>query len=279
MSNAFEYGDALLPPPKEDGSETPIESNQPYMSLATFRMVVLAEEVLEAFFEQDLSASFRLEPVPLMDLPAVSTSTSLLGGLWGALATDDNKKLFNKFSDELGRAVGKHQVIHRPSIGRFTNNDEPRPRESLLMPGMRRSPSQASLTPTDGSSTLAPTESSASLATPRSGTPQQKEKPLPGPPPSISIKDADKSKAERDAQTALEMAQAALMERPQFAIDDAGDEDEDFESDVEDGDEVLDAVDAFLEEQEKNEEEGKSGLSAAEQAAAQGTFRRRILYC
>ena len=64
MSNAFEYGDALLPPPKEDGSEPQIESNQPYMSLATFRMVVLAEEVLEAFFEQDLSASFRLEPVP-----------------------------------------------------------------------------------------------------------------------------------------------------------------------------------------------------------------------
>ena len=60
MSNAFEYGDALLPPPKEDGTEPQIESNQPYMSLATFRMVVLAEEVLAAFFEQDLSASFRL---------------------------------------------------------------------------------------------------------------------------------------------------------------------------------------------------------------------------
>src|SRR5260221_14792155 len=41
MSNAFEYGDALLPRPEgaeEDDSTPPqIEPNQPYLSLGTFR--------------------------------------------------------------------------------------------------------------------------------------------------------------------------------------------------------------------------------------------------
>ena len=37
MTNAFEYGDALLPPsePSEDGNSAPIASNQPYLNLAT----------------------------------------------------------------------------------------------------------------------------------------------------------------------------------------------------------------------------------------------------
>lgn len=42
MTNAFEYGDALLPQPeaeKSDGETTPtptISSNQPYLNLATY---------------------------------------------------------------------------------------------------------------------------------------------------------------------------------------------------------------------------------------------------
>src|SRR5580698_10161254 len=106
MSNAFEYGDALLPRPEgTDGEDSPppqIETNQPYLSLATFRMVVLADEVLESFFETDLSASFRLEPVPLMELPASSSGFLGLGGLWSNIATDSNVKLFHKLTDEVG---------------------------------------------------------------------------------------------------------------------------------------------------------------------------------
>lgn len=71
-------------------------------------MVVLADEVLESFFETDFSASFRLEAVPSMELP--DTNYGFLGGLWSSLASDDNKKIFNKFSDELGKTIGKHQV-------------------------------------------------------------------------------------------------------------------------------------------------------------------------
>lgn len=39
MSNAFEYGDALLPRPEGAGPDSeplPIESNQPYINLATY---------------------------------------------------------------------------------------------------------------------------------------------------------------------------------------------------------------------------------------------------
>lgn len=71
-------------------------------------MVVLADEVLESFFETDLSASFRLEPLPEMELPV--SSSGLLGDIWSTIATDTNKKMFNMFTDEIGKTIGKHQV-------------------------------------------------------------------------------------------------------------------------------------------------------------------------
>lgn len=74
-------------------------------------MVVLADEVLESFFETDLSASFRLEAVPEMELPP--SSSGLLGDIWSNIATTDNKKIFNKFTDEIGKTIGKHQVCIR----------------------------------------------------------------------------------------------------------------------------------------------------------------------
>jgi len=42
MSNAFEYGDALLPPTETSDDDGPlsIESNQPYLNLATYVLLV-----------------------------------------------------------------------------------------------------------------------------------------------------------------------------------------------------------------------------------------------
>lgn len=71
-------------------------------------MVVLADEVLESFFETDLSASFRLDPLPDLELPA--SNSGLLGDIWSTIATDSNKKMFNMFTDELGKTIGKHQA-------------------------------------------------------------------------------------------------------------------------------------------------------------------------
>ncbi|CDO76295.1 hypothetical protein BN946_scf184917.g11 [Trametes cinnabarina] len=260
MSNAFEYGDALLPRPEgaDPDSEPPtIEHNQPYMNLATFRMVVLADEILESFFETDFSSTFRLEPVPIQDIP--NTNTGLLGGLWHNIASDDNRKIFNRFTDEIGKTIGKHQVYTRPAIGKYTALEEPKARESLLTPTMRRTASKSSLTSpseTPANDPSLPTTSTSSS--------------------SGSTLSADKSEPTVSSATSAEFSPmpsmfhaaanaAALMERTPFAIDDAKDDDDesDIETDVED-DGVMDEVDAFLEAHD-------SGLTEAERELAQGT--------
>jgi TBC1 domain family member 8/9 len=71
-------------------------------------MVVLADEILESFFESDLPASFRLQPLPELELPVASTG--LLNDIWSSIATDSNKRMFHMFTDEIGKTIGKHQV-------------------------------------------------------------------------------------------------------------------------------------------------------------------------
>jgi len=71
-------------------------------------MVVLADEILESFFETNLSGSFRLRSLPELEFPVANTS--LLNDIWSTIATDSNKKLFNMFTDEIGKTLGKHQV-------------------------------------------------------------------------------------------------------------------------------------------------------------------------
>jgi TBC1 domain family member 8/9 len=240
MSNAFEYGDALLPRPEgADGEDSPtpqIESNQPYLSLATFRMVLLADEVLESFFETDLSASFRLEPVPLMELPP--PNSGFLGGLWSNIATDNNVKLFHKFSDEVGKTIGRHQVIHRPSIGRYTSIEDTRPRESLLTPAMRHSSSKSSLKSTSASTeSMSPSMAAEETSVATSST-------------LVITTEAEKSALSPTSPAGIDpLAQAtnlvanAFMERTPFAIDDAGDDDEDEDEEEEsEPDDVLDEV-------------------------------------
>lgn len=70
-------------------------------------MVVLADEILESFFSTDLSASFRLEPV---DTSVPASNSGFLGGLLSTIVTDDSKRFFNRFTDEIGKTIGKHQV-------------------------------------------------------------------------------------------------------------------------------------------------------------------------
>jgi hypothetical protein len=72
-------------------------------------MVVLADELLESFFETDLAASFQFDGLP--DIQAQQPKGGFLGGLLSTFVTDDNKKMFNKFSDEVGKTFGKHQVL------------------------------------------------------------------------------------------------------------------------------------------------------------------------
>ncbi|KAF4611272.1 hypothetical protein D9613_006620 [Agrocybe pediades] len=288
MTNAFEYGDALLPKPdnapatgesgdQEVSSPPPIPSNQPYLNLATFRMVVLADEVLESFFETDLSESFKLHALPEMELP--SSNSGLLGDLWSTIATDSNKKIFNMFTDEIGKTIGKHQVVNKPSIGRYTKLEEPKARESLLTPTLRKTLSKMSLSGSSSSGSSAPanqtsttaaaaaspsststigaSSSSASTLTVDTSLEPSSGKNLPNVPDTGALSAIPMLKA---------VNAAALMERTHFAIDDVkSDEEDEDDDDVGDGhdndDQVMDEVDAFLEAHD-------SGLTDADKAVA-----------
>lgn len=109
--NAYEFGDATapessLPDPQDsvpmDGDEqTASQSrersnsqagphNLPYLSLATFRMVVLADELLESFFGHDLPASFQLEDTQEEDYHKTHAKPDgLLGGLVNLVVNDE----------------------------------------------------------------------------------------------------------------------------------------------------------------------------------------------
>jgi TBC1 domain family member 8/9 len=71
-------------------------------------MVVLADELLESFFETDFSASFRLDDTPAAPVP--EAPSGFFGGLLSTIASDENKKIFNRFADEFGKTIGKHHV-------------------------------------------------------------------------------------------------------------------------------------------------------------------------
>ena len=79
------------------------------MNPHSFRMVVLADEILESFFETDFNSTFRLEPVPL-EVP--TSNPTVLGSLWSNIASDDNRKLLNIVTDQIGRTIGKHQACY-----------------------------------------------------------------------------------------------------------------------------------------------------------------------
>lgn len=112
---------------------------------------------------------------------------------------------------------------------------EPKARESLLTPTMRRSPSKASLATTETSTTEKST-SSQSLApsTPTSSVGADKtlpDTPLPSPLPHVSF------------------ANAALMERTAFAIDNVKDDEEEEDATFgiggDDDDQMMDEVRTF----------------------------------
>ncbi|KAG8974931.1 hypothetical protein FRC05_006608 [Tulasnella sp. 425] len=260
MTNAFEYGDSLLE--KADDTEPSPENNKPYLTLPTFRMVVLADEILESFFDSDLSASFRFdEPA----VPVVEEPSGLLGGLMSTILTKENKNLFNRVADEIGKSIGKHQVLvysltsdalgcssresiqvdHKPAIGkpgREFSLQEPKPRESLVSPRQR-----------SASSGTGPSASSPELST---ATSQSL--------PNVSQLSLSSEKSSVPPITPL-IPTTMVMERQTFAIDAARDDEEEEDSMYAIGgdDDVMDEVDAFLEAHD-------SGLTDAQKAEAQG---------
>ncbi len=148
-------------------------------------------------------------------------------------------------------------MFTRPAIGKYTTLEEPKARESLLTPTMRRSASKTSLaSTTDSGPTPSASGASLSLASAEALSPGDASMP--------SSASSEYTPVPSMFQAAANAA--ALMERTPFAIDDAKDEEDetDDETDVED-DGVMDEVDAFLEAHD-------SGLTEAERELAQGMF-------
>lgn len=96
IQNLFEYAEStkpVIPDESDSTSDDPTENpNRPYLSLATFRMCILADALLEDFFESDLTASWRLDVLVPEEKPKPQT---IAGGWWrgivNAVTTDENK--------------------------------------------------------------------------------------------------------------------------------------------------------------------------------------------
>lgn len=237
-------------------------------------MVVLADEVLESFFDHDFSGTFKLEPTPLEELP--TSASGFLSGMWSSIATNDNKKIFHKLSDEVGRTIGKHKVEHMPAIGRYTTLEEPKARESLLTPSMRHSASRTSLNAQETESPTVmssggPTVSISAASVDPTTPPRPTKSNHLAVEPRSPLTPGSAMHSEFSPLPIVKAANAALtMERTPFAIDDAKDEDtdeddSDTDEDFESGDDtVLDEVDAFLEAHDP-------GLTEDQQEAAKGS--------
>lgn len=273
MQNAFEFADnqeepetdangaseasdplksqkSLLDDDDQDGSKptgsrrstiTERPATLPFLSLASFRMVVLADELLESFFSEDLPNCWHLEPLT-EDLPPPKPTgaTGRFANFVGSFMTDENKDYLSKLADDIGKRLDIQHVEQKPSLGRLTGAaamQEPQERATLLSTTKTQSRQTSPLLPTSP-------YSAASM--------RQAVNLPPITPPSLSPS-LDKEKEVAEAVVSPNVAEAAekeivdkalpsapkdqilglgiMDERPRFAIDDAGDEDSDLEDD------------------------------------------------
>ncbi|WVQ69324.1 uncharacterized protein L199_007541 [Kwoniella botswanensis] len=253
--NAYEFGDATAPEGSVD-EKVPIHGdretasgarersdssagphNLPYLNLATFRMVVLADELLENFFANDLTASFQLEQTGDEDYhQAHQRPEGLLGGLMNLVVTNENKNRLNRLADGFGAALGKHAEWRKPALTKTvessTSSGDLKARESLLTPAQQAGQFQRPTPPRQRSSSAVSQASTKTVeSTTTIGTPDEKR----------SL--ADVEGRYREESQMVKAAQEAVMHRPNFAIDAIGDSDDDGEGE---GDDVMDEVEAFL---------------------------------
>jgi len=160
-----------------------------------------------------------------------------------------NKNRFNRFADGFGAALGKHAEWRKPSLAKTMPSQHTTTdlgtRESLLTPAAQqrhRSQSLASQSSVKSSSSSITTAEGRNLA--------------------------EVERRYREESEMVKQAQAAVMDRPNFAIDAIGDsdgEEDDDEGDVAD-DAVMDEVEAFL----KAHGDDDEGLKGKEKKEAEG---------
>lgn len=131
LQNLFEYGESTKPPAKPQDGTQPADSpeiqstewadndpNRPFLSHATFRMCILADALLEDFFDSDLTNSWRLEVLVPEEKPKPQT---LAGGWWGglvsAIVTDENKVRTFGLHTNLGILLTRPWLCRSASTG------------------------------------------------------------------------------------------------------------------------------------------------------------------
>lgn len=92
LQNLFEFAETTKPALPADSQLKEDDPERPFLALATFRMCILTDALLEEFFESDLTQSWRLEVLVPEEKPKPQTRA---GGWWGGLVeavmTDENK--------------------------------------------------------------------------------------------------------------------------------------------------------------------------------------------
>ncbi|GAA5978525.1 hypothetical protein JCM11641_007973 [Rhodosporidiobolus odoratus] len=245
IQNLFEFAETTKPDFSEsataDSADTSSSADmtQPFLSLATFRMCILADALLEDFFESDLTGSWRLEVLVPEEKPKPQT---IAGGWWrgvvSAVVTDENKERFNRLADEVGKRLDIQTIEQRPSIGKLDAAAaaiEPTARDSLFSTSTSRikpapRPAPEPVNPLSAAAMRMP-------AYPEQGNPWADSHSSPrSPSPSTQKHDID----------VQALAQQAML-RPQFAADVATEgEGDDYAGDGDEGG-LLGQVDAMLE--------------------------------
>ena len=125
-------------------------------------------------------------------------------------------------------------MVNKPSIGRYTKLEEPKARESLLTPTLRKTLSKISLSSTPSQTSTVVASSSSTLTVD----------------PTLEPSTPVQNVPDTGALSAMPMLKAvnaaALMERTHFAIDDVKDEEDEDDDDIGEGhdndDQVMDEV-------------------------------------
>lgn len=105
MQNLFEYAeskidspaptspDPNLSPKSRARSASAVYENphRPYVALSVFRMCILADPLMEEFFDSDLTNSWKLEVLIAEEKIKPAGPAGWLGGIVSAVLTDENK--------------------------------------------------------------------------------------------------------------------------------------------------------------------------------------------
>ncbi|GAA5980178.1 hypothetical protein JCM10908_001563 [Rhodotorula pacifica] len=243
LQNLFEFAESTKPTLPAGSPLTEDDPERPFLALATFRMCILTDALLEEFFESDLTQSWRLEVLVPEEKPKAQTRA---GGWWGGLVeavmTDENKERFNRLADEVGKRLDIHTVEQRPSIGKLDAAAaaiEPQARDTLFS----TSTSKRKPAPAPAVEHAVNPLSAAAMRMPAYPT---SENPWAD---SAASETASSSMPQHDIDVQA-LAQQAALQRPQFADDQAteGEGEEWVGPDGDDG--LLGQVDAMLQAEE-----------------------------